>query len=164
MPRQSLADMEESFLQSQGKAPPNAQGVPSRRGGRRSRPVLAIEAVTKLNTVQFYSKILTDELEEKILLSFITGMAHKVDELGKPMYHPDGRPVMMPVQLNPVSYKAFQRAVEYKRGMPVVTVKDDDGANVRVVEVITIGGNPEYFRKAAEAQKLLGKRDTSESS
>lgn len=139
--RQRALESEESFLKSQ------------RRMGRTPHAVKAIEMVRKATTQEFFEKMLTDEIEAKLWMMFITGKAPKIEN-GKPVIV-DGNMVMEDVELNPISMKAFLRAVEYKRGMPTITVKDTTDSTVKVVEINVIGATPQHFENVARARGLL---------
>lgn len=117
----------------------------------------AIEAVTKMNTVEFFSRMMDDNLEKQLWIMFMTGMAPKLDERGYPIME-EGKPIMVPIEVNPTSYRAFQRCVEYKRGTPIVTVKQEDpNKRENVIEISIIGATPEYFEKAAKERGFLVK-------
>ena len=113
--------------------------------------------VSKLTTVEFFNSLLTDDVERRLWMAFITGEAPRIGPDGQPVML-DGLMVTDPVKINPHSLKAFLRAVEYKRGMPVVTVKEDDGSGIKMVEIITIGVGPDKVlntEQVEEARKLL---------
>ena len=97
-------------------------------------------------------------VEKHLWMAFITGKVPKLDPWGKNILDENGQPVMVDIELNPISWNAFKRAVEYKRGMPLVTVEDNTDKGSKVVEIITIGANPQLFQSQAEAQGLLGIR------
>src|ERR1700684_2183081 len=92
---------------------------------KRFRPVVeARKALTKLGTVEYFKSILSDEVEKQLWMAFITGMAPKMDGC-KIVKDEQGNVVMENIELDPISWNAFRRAVEYKRGMPLVTVEDN---------------------------------------
>jgi hypothetical protein len=104
---------------------------------------LAMQTVTKLTTVRYFQRILTDEMECKLWQSFITA---KDPDTGEAL------------ELNPVSLKAFLRAVEYKRGMPVTVIRQEESAPGQQgsVQVTFIGATPDFFESQAKAKGLLG--------
>jgi len=67
-------------------------------------------------TQDFFRRIVDDEIEAKFWRYFITG--YEMINL------PNGSVQIVPIPLNPVSFSAFKRAVEYKRGLPVQPVAD----------------------------------------
>jgi hypothetical protein len=127
---------------------------------RKFRPVVDIrkahEAISKLNTQEFFAKLLGGGVEEAMWLGFMTGRTPKMDEFGCLVRDEKGIVIMEEVELNPVSWNAFKRAVEYKRGMPLGTIPEESDKKQKVVEVIMIGSNPKLFQEQAEAQGLLG--------
>lgn len=127
----------------------------SKRKGRPARIQRILRGVTTQSTAAFFQKLLTDETEHQLWMIFMTGKAPVLDAQGKPTIGPDGKMVLEDVELNPISFNAFKLAVQYKRGMPVVKLENKDGEALRVVEVVTIGANPNYFKEQAEARGLL---------
>jgi len=114
----------------------------------------ALEAVSKMNTVEFFEYLMDEATEKKLWMIFITGQAPRLGPDGVQIVE-NGVPQFDKVELNPVSWAAFKRAVEYKRGMPLVTVNSKGGA-LKTVEVITIGGFKEPPSGIKEARELLG--------
>jgi hypothetical protein len=131
---------------------------------KKFRPVVEIrkahEAISKLNTQEFFTNLLGGGVEEAMWLGFMTGRTPKMDEYGILVRDEKGIVIMEEVELNPVSWSAFKRAVEYKRGMPLVTVEDNTTKESKTVEIIMIGSNPKLFQEQAEAQGLLGIKKT----
>ncbi len=131
---------------------------------RKFQPVLALrkahEAISKLNTQEFFASLLGGGVEEAMWMAFMTGRMPKIDEQGILVRDEKGIVIMEEVELNPISWQAFKRAVEYKRGMPLVTVEDNTEKNNKMVEIITIGVSPDVFKKQAEAHGLLGIRSS----
>src|SRR5271155_403883 len=165
----TFLEAEESFLKAK-RGEPTVEPIPNftprvrekdrPRKLRKFRPVVkARKALTKLGTVEYFKSILNDEVEKQLWMAFITGMAPKM-EGNKIVKDTQGDIVMESIELDPISWNAFKRAVEYKRGMPLVTVEDNTDKGGKVVEVIMIGSNPQLFREQAEAQGLLGIRKT----
>jgi hypothetical protein len=138
----SFQKAEESYLSSQRKI------------GRTPKDIKAIEAVTKLNTVRYFEKLLDEDTETALWRMFITGRAavRKTEVV-------DGKPVekieIVDIEPNPVSLKAFLKAVEYKRGAPVQIVRDSETEPSKVIEVHVIGATNEYFEKAAKDKGFL---------
>ena len=164
----TFLEAEESFLKAK-RGEPTVEPIPNftprvrekdrPRKLKKFRPAIeAQKALSKLSTVEYFKSILTDETERHLWMAFITGKVPQLDRVGKPVLDADGMPIMLDVELNPISWNAFKRAVEYKRGMPLVTVEDNTEKGARVVEIITIGSNPQLFQSQAEAQGLLGIR------
>jgi len=163
----TFLEAEESFLKAK-RGEPTVEPIPNftprvrekdrPRRLKKFRPVVeARKALTKLGTVEYFKSILSDEVEKQLWMAFITGMAPKMDGI-HPVKDAQGNVVMENIELDPISWNAFRRAVEYKRGMPLVTVEDNTRGESRVVEIITIGANPKLFQQQAEAQGLLGIR------
>ncbi len=122
----------------------------------------AHEAISKLNTQEFFASLLGGGVEEAMWMAFMTGRMPKIDEQGILVRDEKGIVIMEEIELNPISWQAFKRAVEYKRGMPLVTVEDNTDKESKIVEIITIGASPDLFRKQAEARGLLGIRTATE--
>jgi hypothetical protein len=126
------------------------------------KPVMELrqahEAISKLNTQEFFAKLLGGGIEEAMWMAFMTGQRPRIDEQGTLVRDSEGRVIMEDIELNPISWNAFKRAVEYKRGMPLGTIEDDTKKGAKMVQIITIGANPQLFRSQAEAQGLLGIR------
>lgn len=162
----TFLEAEESFLKAK-RGEPTVEPIPNftPRVREKDRPrklkkfrpaVEAQKALRKLSTVEYFKSILSDETERHLWMAFITGKVPQLDGRGNPVLDENGLPIMLDVELNPISWNAFKRAVEYKRGMPLVTVEDNTEKGQRTVEVIMIGSNPQLFREQAEAQGLLG--------
>jgi len=163
----TFLEAEETFLKAK-RGEPTVEAIPNftprvrekdrPRKLKKFRPVVeARKALTKLGTVEYFKSILSDEVEKQLWMAFITGMAPKMDGC-KIVKDEQGNVVMENIELDPISWNAFRRAVEYKRGMPLVTVEDNTKGESRTVEVIMIGSNPKLFQEQAEAQGLLGIR------
>jgi hypothetical protein len=163
----TFLEAEESFLKAR-RGEPTVEPIPNftprvrekdrPRKLKKFRPVVeARKALSKLSTVEYFKSILSDEVEKQLWMAFITGVAPKM-EGNKIVKDVDGNVIMEEIELDPISWNAFRRAVEYKRGMPLVTVEDNTKGESKVVEVIMIGSNPKLFQSQAEAQGLLGIR------
>jgi hypothetical protein len=170
----AFQEAEATFLRAQ-RGEPTVEATPMgpdnrvRRSDRprkikKFRPVMELrkahEAISKLNTQEFFAKLLGGGVEEAMWMGFMTGRTPKIDECGYLVRDEKGQVIMEEIELNPISWQAFKRAVEYKRGMPLVTVEDNTEKGNKTVEVIMIGSNPQLFREQAEAQGLLGIRKT----
>ena len=164
----TFLEAEESFLKAK-RGEPTVEPIPNFKPQVRERPrrikkfrpvVEAQKALRKLSTVEYFKSILSDETEKHLWMAFITGKVPDIDPWGKPKLDDNGQPIMVDVELNPISWNAFKRAVEYKRGMPLVTVEDNTEKGGKTVEVIMIGSNPKLFQEQAEAQGLLGIKKT----
>jgi hypothetical protein len=164
----TFLEAEESFLKAK-RGEPTVEPIPNftprvrekdrPRRLKKFRPVVeAQKALRKLSTLEYFKSILSDEVEKHLWMAFITGKVPKLDPWGKNVLDENGQIVMVDIELNPISWNAFKRAVEYKRGMPLVTVEDNTEKGQKVVEIITIGANPQLFQSQAEAQGLLGIR------
>ena len=174
MSDRAYAEAEDSFLRARRGEPtvvPAPMGPDNRvrksdrpRKIRKFQPILALrkahEAISKLNTQEFFASLLGGGVEEAMWMAFMTGRMPKIDEQGLLVRDEKGIVIMEEVELNPISWQAFKRAVEYKRGMPLVTVEDNTDKESKIVEIITIGASPDLFRKQAEARGLLGIRAT----
>lgn len=81
-----------------------------RQKGTPNRKTTEIKEATR----DFFHRILDDEIEAKFWRFFMTG--YEMVPL------PDGKLQLIPIPVDPVSFSAFKRAVEYKRGLPVQPV------------------------------------------
>lgn len=125
----------------------NGQKPAGRPKGSKSRSKYEkLEILVKhKTTVEFFESILTDDTERKLWLMFMTGKT--VEEV-------DGQLAMVDVELNPISLKAFMRAVEYKRGQPIVTVEGKKGSEPIKLQVEYTGATPEFFAAQSKALEL----------
>lgn len=129
-----ISKEEATFLASREKrGPGRPKGVLNISRNARAR-----ELITKYSTIEFFRHIMNDDMERRLWMAFISGK----DENGEP------------IELNPISFKAFLRCVEYKRGMPVVTVEATDDKTVKV-EFNVVGANKEFFEQQAKASGIL---------
>lgn len=101
------------------------------------------EAV-KAKAASYFEKLLDDETEAKFWRYFMTG--YVVEILA------DGTERIIPIPVNPVTWAAFKRAVEYKRGMPVQTIAGTGKDGSFTVRFETVGANAEIL--AAQARTL----------
>ena len=128
----------------------------NRTGNRKAAVV--IEAVTRIKTAEFFNNILTDEIEARLWMTFMTGKAPKMERVRDEHGDLVETTILVDVEPNPTSLKAFLRAVEYKRGAPVVLRGEgdtkDDG---KVIQINVIGATPQYFEQAAKAKGFLTK-------
>lgn len=127
----------------------------ARRKGRTPKVQQMVNAVTKAETAKFFQMLLDDETEAMMWRMFFTGMGPKLDEFGHPIIV-DNKMVLVPIEPSPIAWRAFQTAVQYKRGMPIVKVEDGEGKAVKMVEVITIGSAPAYDPQA-KPKSLVGR-------
>lgn len=148
-------DFEKSYLASKSTSPISTNVKRHRRviGAQRRAEIVKL-AMLQTNA-EFFNCILDNETERELWLIFMTGKMVKKDAYGKPVLDEQGQPIMEDVELNPISYKAFQRAVEYKRGMPAVTVETKKADSQKVIEIVTIGATPEFFEDQARSIGLL---------
>ena len=114
-------------------------------GGRSKGTPNKFSIILREETKSFFDKILDDETEARFWRYFMTG--YVIDAT------PDGKTQILPIPLNPISWTAFKRAVEYKRGMPVqqAEISDPSGAGV-TIRFDTVGINAEVL--AAKARTL----------
>jgi hypothetical protein len=115
----------------------------------------ALEAVTKLNTVDFFGRLLDDDTEKLIWNMFIFGKAPVKTTIRDEHGDMVEKVEIVDIEPNPTSLRAFLRAVEYKRGAPVVLAQKDDDGKPKSIEINIIGATSEYFEKAAKAKGLL---------
>lgn len=94
-----------------------------RKAGTPNKKTSAIKEATR----DFFQRIIDDEIEAKFWRYFMTGY--------ETINLPDGRMQIVPVPVDAVSFQAFKRAVEYKRGLPVQPV-DVAGSLKLELEVI----------------------------
>lgn len=150
-PSAAFRKAEASYLGQTGE-------TPRQRMSKMIRTADAVEAVSKLHTVDYFKGLINDQTEGTLWMMFITGKAPQTTEDGKIVMSPEGRPVMQEVELNPISWAAFKRAVEYKRGQPVNIKVDGEGdGKPQPIEINIIGATPEFFEKQAQARGLLKK-------
>lgn len=118
-----------------------------------------ITQAMKQSSVYFFSKLIDDETEGRLWMAFITGQTPVLDRYGKQQYAEDGTPLMIKVEnLNPISLRAFMRAVEYKRGMPIQLVHNSgENADSNKVVYEFIGATPEFFENQAKILNLVKK-------
>src|SRR5882724_3418298 len=97
-----------------------------RRGGRAKGTPNRFGLALREETKSFFEKILDDETEARFWRYFMTG--YVIDET------PEGKMQIIPIPLNAISWTAFKRAVEYKRGMPVqqAEITGADGSAVTI--------------------------------
>lgn len=111
-----------------------------RKPGTQNKTAEAVKA----KAVSYFERLLDDETEAKFWRYFMTGYVVEVQE--------DGSERIIPIPINPVTWAAFKRAVEYKRGMPVQTVHGSGKDGEFVVRFQTVGTNAEVL--AAKARTL----------
>lgn len=116
----------------------NRRKTGGRKKGTANRNTLA----TREQTKSFFERILDEETEAKFWRYFMSG--YVIDPATNQI---------IPIPLNVVSFQAFKRAVEYKRGMPVQPT-EHSGADGEAIHIRfeAVGANPEDF--AAEARAL----------
>lgn len=81
-----------------------------RKAGTPNKKTTEIKEATR----DFFQRIMDDEIEAKFWRFFMMGYETSI--------LPDGRMQIIPIPVDPVSFQAFKRAVEYKRGLPVQPV------------------------------------------
>ena len=119
------------------------QGGARRGAGRKAGTQNKVTEALKGKSIDFFAAILDDETEARFWRYFMTGYVVDV--------HEDGTSQILPIPVNPTCYKAFQRAVEYKRGMPVQPITGSrDGEPIRI-EIEHIGGTISSGKAAAQA-------------
>lgn len=87
-------------------------------GGRTAGTPNKTTTAVREETIKFFQRIIDDEVEAKFWRFFITGYQEHVKE--------DGTLQLIKYELDPISFSAFKRAVEYKRGLPVQPVERVD--------------------------------------
>jgi hypothetical protein len=143
-----LKEAETSFLASQRKA-----GA-AKKQGRPTKDAL-IQKALKDNSTAFFKRVLDDESEEKLWRMFITGKAEQLDETGRVVCDAEGRPFMIDIELNAISWNAFKQMVAYKRGMPAIKVdKDPAGGNI-TVHFNVMGASSSQMEKQVRELGLL---------
>lgn len=95
-----------------------------RKAGTPNKKTSEIKEATR----DFFQRILDDEIEAKFWRYFMTGF--------ETIPLADGRMEIVPVPVDAVSFQAFKRAVEYKRGLPVQPV---DLIGKLQIEVAVVG-------------------------
>lgn len=137
-------------------APEDQSRWPKLRGGRppKNAKLQKIVAAMVEGNEAFFRKILDDDTERQLWMAFITGRT--------PVLGPDSKPVildgvlqMQDLELNPISLKAFMKAVEYKRGTPTVAARDEGTGRSIELKVITMGAGEGFFEQRAKAAGLL---------
>lgn len=130
-------EAERSYLKSQGKSPDIDKKNKRTAISVASRRKITLKGLITTN-VDFFRAILSDKVEAEMWMIFMTGQMPKINPDGEYVME-DGKPVMEDVELNPICFKAFQRAVEYKRGLPEAKVQIDNGKDGNKVEITVIG-------------------------
>jgi hypothetical protein len=149
--------MSKSFAQAEAEyLEKKAQSGGAKRPRKPVKTARAIAMVSAMSTVEYFKEILSDKQEAQLWRMFITGLAPRIGEDGIPVFV-DGKLQYDPIELNAISWAAFKRAVEYKRGQPVVKVEEPKGKdNLKVVKIITIGIPPKIEEKSKVAGMLPG--------
>ncbi|MBU6231663.1 hypothetical protein KGP36_03260 [Patescibacteria group bacterium] len=116
-----------------------------------------VKRALRQSTVEYFREILDDATETRLWMVFMTGKIPREGPDGKVVLDDFGNPVLDDVELNPISWKAFEKAVEYKRGRPIVTLRseDDQGTDSKAIEINIIGATPEFFEEQAKARGFL---------
>lgn len=148
-------EAEKSFLGSKANGGHRRKGRPPAMG--------VIKAALIKNNVEYFRYLLDDETEKEFWLLFMTGKQVIKDEQGQPimvkMLDAEGKEHLVPqledVELNPISLKAFLRAVEYKRGQPVSVDPINNKIQAPVVQFEMIGASPEFFLEQGKATGLI---------
>ena len=98
-------------------------------------------SAVKAKAISYFEALLDDETEGKFWRYFMSG--YVVDPETK---------CVIPLPLNMVCWQAFKRAVEYKRGCPVLTVQGNKDGDAIRIKFEAVGARPEDF--AAQARAL----------
>jgi len=115
----------------------------AKTGGRQKGTQNKNTPYKKEQCAEFFRRIMDDEQEAKFWRYFMTGY----EAIGLP----DGSMQIVPIPLDPVSWQAFKRAVEYKRGMPVQSIVGADGGPLKI-EVEYIYGRIEQSESPAATE------------
>lgn len=150
-----LSNANKTFLNSQ-----------VRRGGvagakkktfRHKPGLLVVQEVLKEGNVTFFkNRVLSDDMEAQMWMTFMTSKAPQLDERGHMVINPaTNLPYLVDVELNPICLKAFLSAVAYKRGTPITTA-EKPGDDNRKVEVTwnVLGASPSFFEEAAKTMGI----------
>lgn len=136
----------------------NSKGV--KKGKKRGRPLGrktgSVIVAMRQSNAEYFSAILTDDTEKQLWMAFITGATPVLDEKGNPIVE-NGQLKTQALELNPISFKAFLRAVEYKRGMPKISVEAAGDTGKLEMVVINQGAGEDFFLQRAKAAGLLSK-------
>jgi hypothetical protein len=143
-----LKRAEQSFLSSQRKA-----GA-AKKKGRPTKDAL-IQKALRDNSTAFFKRVLDDESEEKLWKMFITGKAEQLNEHGEVVRDSDGRPFLIDIELNAISWNAFKQMVAYKRGMPAIKVEKDEGAGQITVNFNVMGASQKDMTERVRELGLL---------
>lgn len=95
-------------------------------GGRKKGTPNKKTAAERELTADFYARIVDDDTEANFLRWFMTGFQII-----------DGQ--VVPIPPNPISYQAFKRAVEYKRGMPKEVIEHTGADGGPITHTIRFG-------------------------
>jgi hypothetical protein len=86
---------------------------------------------------------------------FITGKAEQLNEHGEVVRDSDGRPFLIDIELNAISWNAFKQMVAYKRGMPAIKVEKDEGAGQITVNFNVMGASQKDMTERVRELGLL---------
>ncbi len=156
MPKQrELKHAESTFLASQRKTGMTKKII--RRKGIPGRPTkdFVIQRALKEQSKDFFKRILDDKTEEKLWKMFISGKAEQLDERGFVVKDDQGRPFMVDIELNAISWNAFKQMVAYKHGMPSIRVESNDEKQVMNVNFNIMGVSPEKMQQRVKELGLL---------
>ena len=155
MPKQrELKHAETTFLASQRKTGLAKAKVKRGQPGRRTNDFV-IQKALKEKSKEFFNRILNDRDEEKLWKMFITGKAEQLDERGFVVKDDQGRPFMVDIELNAISWNAFKQMVAYKHGMPSIRVESNDEKQVMNVNFNIMGVSPEKMQQRVKELGLL---------
>jgi len=161
-----VKDAEKSFLASlrnkgAGKSETTRKNIlketPEERKQRRSvgRPSKdeIVKSVLLDETVEYFKKILPDDMEAKFWSMFLAGRVPMMDKDGNHVRDNNGVPQFH--ELSGVSWNAFKQMVAYKRGMPAIKVEKTPGSGEIVVNFNVMGASPQAMERQVKEMGLL---------
>lgn len=155
-----LSNAEVTFMRSQRRRGNAGKGGGSIRDWRRKNKTAlqTIQQALKENNISFFkNKVLSDDLEAQMWMTFMTSKAPQLDDNGRMVINPNTNiPYLVDVELSPICLKAFLQAVAYKRGTPIATTESttDDKKEIKVTWTV-LGASPDFFRDQANATGLV---------
>ncbi len=99
-------------------------------GGRKKGTPNKKTAMEREATAEFFARIIDDEAEAGFWRWFVSGFQIVYGKV-------------VPIPPNPVSFQAFKRAVEYKRGMPKEVIEHTGSGGGPVMHTIRFGNGRE---------------------
>ena len=152
-PRREFQRKQQQFLQSQRKdGAAKDIGKKRRDLPRKAAKDALLQKALVSDNIGFFNRILDDDTEHRLWLKFLEGRVMMRDDKGEPIRDRNGIPQFH--EITGVSWNAFRRMVEYKRGMPVIKVNDDQGKPI-TVNFNIMGASTKQMEERAKDMGLL---------